>query len=370
MKRLITGLFIFLIGVTAAHAASGSLMFAATEMPKPDPCLPFIGQTSSWLNENFSGGVKFEYYERKELEKAIRDGKVDIILSEAGEAARLRKWGTRPLLTAVSIRHPNPQRGQGSVFFVRNDRKDLSELKDLRNLKLAATDDNDFTGFHAGMGELIHRGFNPDKFFSHIQFMGSSSKVAMHHVVDDVIFGKADVGIVRTCFLEDLEKLSGQAYPVKVIGEKPKDSFACKRSTDLYPNWTISSTKNLSSEDLRDVTKFLLEMPKTSDGMYWSLAPDLSNVENLMKELKIGEYDFLRHWSLKQVWAEYKTFILLIPFVILNLIWFSWRSSKLVEKRTNQLRKSFKEREQIREKAEKIKGELAIPKGFYRWSDV
>lgn len=82
MKRLITGLFIFLIGVTAAHAASGSLMFAATEMPKPDPCLPFIGQTSSWLNENFSGGVKFEYYERKELEKAIRDGKVDIILSE------------------------------------------------------------------------------------------------------------------------------------------------------------------------------------------------------------------------------------------------------------------------------------------------
>lgn len=261
-------------------------------------------------------------------------------------------------MTAVSIRHPNPQRGQGSVFFVRNDRKDLTELKDLRNLKLAATDDNDFTGFHAGMGELIHRGFNPDKFFSHIQFIGSSSKVAMHHVVDDVISGKADVGIVRTCFLEDLEKLSGQAYPVKVIGEKPKDSFACKRSTDLYPNWTISSTKNLSSEDLRDVTKFLLEMPKTSDGMYWSLAPDLSNVENLMKELKIGEYDFLRHWSLKQVWAEYKTFILLIPFVILNLIWFSWRSSKLVEKRTNQLRKSFKEREQIREKAEKIKGEL------------
>ena len=113
MKRLITGLFIFLIGVAAAHAASGSLMFAATEMPTPDPCLPFIGQTSSWLNENFSGRVKFEYYERKELEKAIRDGKVDIILSEAGEAARLRKWGTRPLLTAVSIRHPNPQRGQG-----------------------------------------------------------------------------------------------------------------------------------------------------------------------------------------------------------------------------------------------------------------
>ena len=204
------------------------------------------------------------------------------------------------------------------MFFVRNDRKDLSELKDLRNLKLAATDDNDFTGFHAGMGELIHRGFNPDKFFSHIQFIGSSSKVAMHHVVDDVISGKADVGIVKTCFLEDLEKLSGQAYPVKVIGEKPKDSFACKRSTDLYPNWTISSTKNLSSEDLRDVTKFLLEMPKTSDGKYWSLAPDLSNVENLMKELKIGEYDFLRHWSLKQVWAEYKTFILLIPFVILK----------------------------------------------------
>jgi len=59
-------------------------------------------------------------------------------------------------------------------------------------------------------------------------------------------------------------------------------------------------------------------MPKTSDGKYWSLAPDLSNVENLMKELKIGEYDFLRHWSLKQVWAEYKTFILLIPFVILK----------------------------------------------------
>lgn len=41
--------------LTVLPAAAAPLRFAAMEMPKPDPCLPFITETHAWLNENYRG---------------------------------------------------------------------------------------------------------------------------------------------------------------------------------------------------------------------------------------------------------------------------------------------------------------------------
>ena len=51
----------------------------------------------------------------------------------------------------------------------------------------------------------------------------------------------------------------------------------------------------------------LFAMPPTSNGMFWSVAPSFSATDNLMKELKIGPYDFLRHWTIERLWTEYRT---------------------------------------------------------------
>lgn len=76
----------------------------------------------------------------------------------------------------------------------------MQKIADLQGRKLAATSLGDFTGYQAAMGEIFKRNYDPEKFFSAVTFVGSSSKLAMQHVVQEVIDGRADAGVVRTCF--------------------------------------------------------------------------------------------------------------------------------------------------------------------------
>ena len=77
--------------------------------------MPFITETSAWLQKHWPDGVTFRYYTVSDMEKAVQNREVDIVLTEAGGAAMLRRDGARPMLTTVSRRHPNPERSQGSV---------------------------------------------------------------------------------------------------------------------------------------------------------------------------------------------------------------------------------------------------------------
>lgn len=349
MQRNFIVCFLLIAGSMSA-AVAGPLRFAAAEMPKPDPCLPFIAQTANWLDRRLPDGAVFRYYKVGELARAVAKGEVDIVLSEAGVAARLQKEGARPLLTAVSLRHSSPASSQGSVFFVRDDRTDLTSVENLAGHTLGATAEEDFTGYQAAMGELDRRGFDPNKHFSDIRMSGSGSKVSMQHVVDQVLKGEVDVGVVRTCFLEDMKVFSGKELSLRVIEPYDDPKFACQRSTALYPNWTISSVPTLSAERLRDVVKVLFEMPKTPEGMFWSVAPDFSPTDRLMKVLKIGPYEFLRHWTVNRIWHEYSSAICIGILLVLGLFVHAWGSSVLVEKKTKELKRAFAEREELKGK--------------------
>lgn len=327
-------------------------------MPKPDPCLPFITETRDWLRDRWPDGVTFRYYTVRELEKAVQNREVDIVLSEAGVAALLRRDGARPMLTTVSRRHPNPERSQGSAIFVRADRFDLQSWRDLRGMKLAATSPKDFTGYQAAMGELLHRGFKPKTFFGETVMAGNTSKLAQQSVVDQVIAGTADVGIVRTCFLEDLAKSRKASLPVRVIELYNDETFACQRSTALYPNWTISSVPSLSATELRKVMEALFEMPPTSNGMYWSVAPSFSATDALMKELRIGPYEFLRTWTLRRLWDEYRWPIGILLLCLAALLIHTRRTEMLVEKRTKELTDAFRRENELKTRAREKEAEL------------
>ena len=182
--RAATGAFVACL-IFCGAAASAPLRFAATEMPRPDPCMPFITETSAWLQKHWPDGVTFRYYTVSDMEKAVQNREVDIVLTEAGIAAMLRRDGARPMLTTVSRRHPNPERSQGSVVFVRNDREDLKTWQDLQHKKLAATSIHDFTGFQAAMGELKTQAREKDMELEHYQratIAGQISNMFAHEI--------------------------------------------------------------------------------------------------------------------------------------------------------------------------------------------
>ena len=82
-------LILFLCAISFA-SESAPLRFAAAEMPKPDPCLPFITETYKWVEKHWPDGATFRYYDVTSLEKAVQNREIDIVLTEAGAAARLR----------------------------------------------------------------------------------------------------------------------------------------------------------------------------------------------------------------------------------------------------------------------------------------
>lgn len=90
-------LILFLCAISFA-SESAPLRFAAAEMPKPDPCLPFITETYKWVEKHWPDGATFRYYDVTSLEKAVQNREIDIVLTEAGAAARLRSEGARPFL--------------------------------------------------------------------------------------------------------------------------------------------------------------------------------------------------------------------------------------------------------------------------------
>ncbi len=357
-KKLIFCCFCLLFShpVFASDSSAEPLHFVAMELPRPDPCLPFITETYKWLEKSLPEGADFKYLNFGELEEGIKDASADIILSEVGTAVRLQKDGVRPLLTAVSKRHSNPEKAQGSVFFTHSSRDDLKTLNDLKGKAIVATSPNDFTGYQAAAGEVLRNGIRLEKFFSNVRFLGEPTKLTMKEVVNEVIQGKADVGIVRTCFLEDSSKEG--SLPLKGVALKTQGEFACIRSTDLYPNWTISSAPGIPPTKLRQVVEALLAMPPTADGMYWSLAPDFSGVHQLMKELKEGQYEFLQDWNLRYFVKEYSSYFFFSLLFVLGLILHSWRAHILVKRRTLQLEKSFNREKELEKKSRQFQAQF------------
>ena len=63
-------LILFLCAISFA-SESAPLRFAAAEMPKPDPCLPFITETYKWVEKHWPDGATFRYYDVTSLEKAV-----------------------------------------------------------------------------------------------------------------------------------------------------------------------------------------------------------------------------------------------------------------------------------------------------------
>ena len=145
--------------------------------------------------QRFPDKLEVEYLELNRLQNSLKNGQLDLVLSSAGNYRRflLEGYGLRDLATMVSNQAPNPNYAEGSVFFVRSDRKDLDSIASLKDKSVSANYPFAFSGWQIAAGELMKRGFDPDHFFSKMDFLGHGAAP----VIDAVMSGKTDAGIVR-----------------------------------------------------------------------------------------------------------------------------------------------------------------------------
>lgn len=326
---------------------------AIVKYVRPSPNEEIVPASVTALKQYFGEDrVQVAHLSLTELSEAIKRGDVDVFLSSAGFYRRLADEGVKSLVSAVSLSYPDPNHGEGTAIVAAADRSDIESLRDLKGGVLATSTPTAFTGLLVPYGEMMKQGIKVDGFFRETLYLGDDDamETAPRHLLD----GTADVAFLRLCFLEEwLERHPEHQGRFKVINRKDGPGEVCARSTELYPTWTVGTTKVTDPRVSRSVTQALLALkPTGANGIYWGVATDYSSVDKLFRETRTGPYAYLNTWSLKRFIAEYWHWLMLAGVLVAGLTLHSVRVTQLVHKRTAALRQSLAELQVLKEEAQ------------------
>ena len=287
-------------------------------------------------------------YTLTDLAAAIKASEVDVFLASSGFYRMMVEHGARDLATLASVEEPNPSKNDGSTFVVRMD-SPIATLMDASGTRLGASSPTAFLGYLAGLGEVARQGGNPDRFFRETIFFGGD--YGADKLLEALRQGEVDIGIFRRCWLEDHEAghLADKGV-FRVLDPRP-GAGRCKRTTDLYPTWTIASTPTLRPEVSRQVVSAVLNMAPEKDGLYWGVATDFRKVDELYRTLRLGPYAYLREWSVRRFFAAYWPGLAIALVMLAGLVAHTLRTDSLVRKRTAQLQAALKLQKALQEHA-------------------
>ena len=288
--------------------------------------------------------IVLRHYDLDELSAALQAGEVEFVLTNPGHYVMLEaEHGVSRIATQVSATSQDPAHVVGSSVVVLDRRKDLQRLEDLRGASLAAVAEDAFGGYQLIWAELRRHGLDPEQG----QVKPVFTDFPMSRVVEAVLQGKADAGVLRACLLERLER-TGQLPPGRLRVLSPRDQTGhCRVTSPLYPGWAFAATRGTDPALSRAVLLALLSLPPDEGGHAWSVPADYYPVHELFRELQIGPYAFLRETGWSYLWHQYWPWA--AGFVLLLLAWgtYTVRVEHLVQRRTRELTSALAERHQL-----------------------
>ena len=362
MRTLIHLFALFLLGLYAlvgtAEPAPRPIVVGVVDYVRPSPFAPMVEATLQALTRGFGEErIVARRLTMEELHQAIAQRQVDFFLSSAGFYRSVSSLGARTLASVASEKFPDPSHSDSTAFIVRND-SPFEHIENLQGKVLAAPTATGFTSYLIPMGEILRRGFDPDHFFSQRFFVGPGAH--SEEAIDLVRDGKADVAFLRTCWLEEYEVRHPEEKGLyRVLDSRP--GSPCLRSTDLYPTWIIGSTPSMTPQMGKKAMQILLEMPPSQlGGFFWTIPTDLSSVDQLYYDLRLGPYEYLRHFSFKRFFEQYRDPILLALLFIIGLIIHSIRVTQLVKHRTRELTASLAREKELQAEASAASRRAAV----------
>ena len=277
-----------------------------------------------------------------ELGHMLERGEVDYFISTSGVSRRNLSEGSRDLLTITDSRFPDPNKSYGSLFFTRRD-SGIKRLKDMRGRTLVANHPNGPYSYLVGMGEIERAGYDATAFFKSQRFLMQSAE----DVVQAVLDGRADVGVVASCILEDFFPADSEARR-KLEPVALKATTPCMRSTDQHPNWTLSAVRGADPETTREVVLTLLGMPASPDGVRWSITTDFQSTDRVFKAFRTGVYDVMNERSFSDFVDKYWLFAAVPLAAALLCFGFAALLRRMVEIRTRELKRTLENERRLR----------------------
>ncbi|HTY99066.1 MAG TPA: PhnD/SsuA/transferrin family substrate-binding protein [Rhodocyclaceae bacterium] len=309
-------------------------------------------------------GYRFEQelFDGPSLREAVRDGRLDFVLTNPGHYVSLAAdFGIRRIATVELPESLSPERSIGSAVIALSSRADLTRLTDLKGRDVAAVAPDAFGGYLAAAREFHHAGIELDSGGAKMSFVGYPQQRALDAVRD----GRADAAIVRTCLLEQLTaKAMIVPKDFKVLGAREEPGFRCATTTPLYPDWAFAVTQKGDRELAKAVTVALLSMPPAANGLTWGVPADYRAVDDLFREQMIGPYADLAGTTVRGLLRRYWSYVLMAAALLAGFLVHLVRVEHLVTRRTTELRRSEERARRLQQESEhlarlSILGEMA-----------
>ncbi len=288
-----------------------------------------------------------------DLETQLNTGRLDLAVLPSAPLNPAGIGVGRVIASVRSAAAPDPEAGSACVIVARTP----TAPSDYRTLRFGADSALSVPGYLACARELLGRGANLTDLEKHTRFFGDRET---RRILRALRKGDIDIAFVRAGWAEDVFLASGR-HPLddfSVLFPRT-DRLAVKHSTAPYPAPTLVSGLQTPPDDLRRILTTLLTMPPDRLGAQWTIPAGSDAVNRLTRDLRIGPYDYLRHWTLQRVWQEYRPWIVVAALLLLALLLHSWVLEKLVRRRTAALTQALADQQKAErlalEKTEELK---------------
>jgi two-component system sensor histidine kinase TtrS len=290
--------------------------------------------------------IEPRYYDLQGMTNAIQSGEVDFVITNPGHYVALEyDLGISRIATQMPERSRDAMHTVGSAVIVRADRADLATLTDLKKKRLAAVSPDAFGGYQVIWAELKGMGLDPEVGDLTPVFTG----FPMTQVFDEVRQGKTDAGVIRNCLLEQ-QISAGLVQPGEFRVLSPhKSELPCATSSRNYPGWAFAATADTPGPLSRAVLIALLSLPPGDSGQQWGVPADYHPVHDMLRELKIPPYDFLRHHSFESYVREYWPVAAGLSILLLFWLLYTLRVEVMVKRRTRELSAALLQRNELEE---------------------
>lgn len=293
------------------------------------------------LEEKLPGkNIVLKHFNLEDMATALTAGELDFVVTNPGHYVTLEaKSGISRIATQVAGAANDPGHVVGSAVVVLDQRKDLQSLHELQGKTLAAVSPDAFGGYQLIWAELRRLGIDPERRGVNPLF----TDFPMTRVVEAVRSGRADAGVLRACLLESLER-DGAVPPGTLRVLSPRQSTSpCRVSSRLYPGWAFAAASGTSAALSRDVLFALLSLKTDEDGQSWSVPADYHPVHQLLQELQISPYAFLRETSWDSLLRLYWPWLLGLLLLLIAGGGYTLHVEHMVQRRTRELTQALEE---------------------------
>jgi signal transduction histidine kinase len=229
----------------------------------------------------------------------------------------------RPIATVTQIAGGAPYPWLAGAVFVRESRRDIQQLTDVRGKRLLALSPLALGGWLAAVREWRALGIDEQRDVASLRFNFSYAKVAA-----EVCDGTADVGVLAAATLRDVSGQCAEGFRVLPSPAGARDPrYPIDVSTQLYPEAAFAVVGDKIDERL--VTKVALELLSIEPGSAVARAAAVAGftaplsytpVQQLMEDLRVGPYESYGRLTFTQAIQQHAGKVLVVLLVFLSIL--------------------------------------------------